>query len=362
MNDQKLRRGKAMKYRLMTLILFNLIAVNVEAAWIMENGEVMRKEDVAYFPPQEHYRLGKTAFDNGDWKGAIKHLHIVTVNCSDQSFGQDASFYLGIAYYRIGEYDLANTAFSQYLSGQSNPRYFQETIDYKFAIAEQFRKGARRHFYGSRHFPKWGKGECLALNVYDEVIAAMPSDDLAARALFSKACLMWRMGDYRDSVDTYQMLIRRFPKHELAPESYARIIKVYIDQSKRERQNPDILAFAEMNLSKFESEFPGEESLQAARLDYMRLKELYACGLYEIAIFYERVNHPEAAVIYYQKAFFEFPDTNIARRSRNRLARLCPSALTIPNPEERDDEEEDSSEVIEGIEFVRADSAEDASV
>lgn len=350
-----------MKIRSLILIVLSLLIGQAEAAFVYHDGELTRKEDTPYLSPTDHFELGMNAFYNGDMPLAVKHLHIVSHNFSNTSYGQDAYYYLGIAYYRLCEFDLANCAFNGYLSCQSNPRYFQETVDYKFAIAEQFRKGARRHYRGSRFFPKWANGQCLALEIYDEVVASMPGDELTIKALYSKACLLWHMGEYRDSVDAFQTIIRRYPKNELAPESYVRIMKVYLDQAKRERQNPDLLTFAQMNLRRFEADFPRDAGIDTARADYHRLKEMYASALYEIAIFYERINEPRAAVIYYQKASFEFPETVVAQRSRYRLSSLCPAALIEPPKSNDEDNEEDAEEfpdLLQDIEFVDAQSVE----
>lgn len=343
-----------MKYRWFLLLFTVALFQQVNATFVYYDGELTRKEDTPYLSAKDHYELGMNAFQHGDMPLAIKHLHIVSHNFSNTSYGQDAFFYLGVAYYKVCEFDLANCAFNGYLSCQSNPRYFSEAIDYKFAIAEQFRRGARKHYRNSRFFPKWADGKGLAIDIYDEVIASMPGDELTVKAYFSKACLLWHMGEFRDSIDAFQTIIRRYPKNEMAPESYARIMKVYIDQAKREKQNPDLLTFAQMNLSRFESDFPREASLDEARADYLRLKEMYAQALYDIAVFYERVNQPAAAVIYYQKAAFDFPETHTALKSRSRLSCLCPMALNF-KPKSDSDEDESSEEfpdLMDEIEFV----------
>lgn len=343
-----------MKYRWLLFLLTTVLFQQVNATFVYYEGELTRKEDTPYLSAQDHYELGMNAFQHGDMVKAIRHLHLVSHNFPNTSYGQDAFFYLGSAYYKICEFDLANCAFNGYLSCQSNPRYFAEAIEYKFSIAEQFRMGVRKHYHNSRFFPKWADGRSLAIDIYDEVIASMPGDELTVKAYFSKACLLWHMNEFRDSVDAFQTIIRRYPKNEMAPESYSRIMKVYISQAKRERQNPDLLTFAQMNLSRFEADFPREASLETARQDYFRLKEMFAGALYEIATFYERVNQPRAAVIYYQKALYDFPETETAEKSRYRLSTLCPMALDF-KPKSREEDEEVSDEfpdLIEDIEFV----------
>lgn len=345
---------KAHRYFFLFQLLMVFLIANAEAAWVYDNGEMQRKEECPYLHPQEHYRTAREAFLSEDWTEAVDHFYIVAANYSDTSFGQDAYFFLGISYYKLRDYDLANTAMNNYLSCQSNPCYFEEAIEYKYCIAENFRRGARRHFYGSRFMPKWGGANTTAIDVYDEVISAVPSHELATKSLFSKACLQWKMRNYKDSIDTYQSVIRLFPKHELAPLSYENIARIYIDQAKLEVQNPDLLAFAQINLSRFEADFPREERLETTRLLFDELKEVYAEGLYDIARFYERICKPKASVIYYQKAIYDFPNTCVANACRDRLSRLCPEALNFKLKEELEEDaaEEPFPGIPEEIEFV----------
>jgi len=198
----------------------------IEAAYTMKDGQMVNVNDVARSSVDEHYRLGSKAFNEENWYEAVKQFHIIALNFSNTSYGQDVKFFLGVSNYYLAEYDIANEILTDYLESQSNPRYFQETIEYKFAIAEHFRCGAKRRYWGTKQMPKWASGEPMAPDIYDQVIASMPNSDLAAKALFSKACLLWKGQQFHESVDLFQMVIRRFPKNELAPESYLRICKL----------------------------------------------------------------------------------------------------------------------------------------
>ena len=51
----------------------------------------------------------------------------------------------------------------------------------------------------------------------------------------------------------------------------------------------------------------------------MIIKELYAKGLCDLGLFYDRTKHPEAAIIYYQSSIEEFPDTHVAEYCKSRI-------------------------------------------
>lgn len=325
---------------------------SASAAWSARQKRLAPLEDVATLPPGEHYRRACEFYNSGRWDKAAKEYRLVAVNFSETTYGQDANFFLGVSYYNMFELDLANDAFNQYLLCQTNPNHFKESIEFKFNIAERLRAGAKRRYLGSKQMPKWASGYSLAIEIYDEVITAMPSHEIAAQAFYGKGCLLRYQREYRDSIEAFQTLISRFPKSELAPECFMLINQVYLDQCQREFQNPDLLAFAEINLHKFEGQFPGEKRLEKARSELLRIKEVYAQGMYDTAYFYERVDQPRAAAIYYQKAIADFPETYVARRCRRRLSSFCPKALQELDDYTRESKDTRIPEIPDDIEFT----------
>ena len=306
------------------LILFT-VETNLQAAYTFKNGRLVDVCEAPTMSAQGHFEAGAIAYAESNWHEAVFHFTIVTTNYPSSSYGQEAFYFLGVSHYFCQEYDFANCAFTEYLKVQGNPRYFQSTVEFKFSIAEQLNAGAKRRVLGSKKMPKWACGLSLALEIYDEVIAAVPCSDLAAKALISKACLQWRLQNYRPAIDSLQMVIRRFPKYESTPDCYLYIGKIYLEQSRFEFQNSDIIAFAHINLRKFERDFPREERLCEALDDVKSIKEIYADGLYQTGRFYERKCQPRAAMIYYNDAIRQFPDTCVADACRRRMLRLNPS-------------------------------------
>lgn len=314
-----------MKYCRLAFLALLFVASSVEAAYTIQDGRIINSDHLATLPVEQHFDLGMAAVNKSDWGEAASQFTIISTNFPNSPFGQEAFYYLGVAEFNMNEYDFANEAFSQYLKCQNNPKHFLSAIEYKYCIAEQLRCGARRRFFGTKQLPKWATGRTMALKIYDEVIAAMPSNEMATKALYSKGYLLWEMGEYRDSIESFQLLCKRFPKSELIPDSYVIINRIYLDLCRSEPQNPDILAFAELNARKFKQEFPKEERLCEAEYNVQQIKELYASALFETGMFYERIKQPRASIIYYYNAISQFPDTEIAQKCRERLHLLDPT-------------------------------------
>jgi outer membrane protein assembly factor BamD (BamD/ComL family) len=338
-----------------------LLTIPLEAKYVIQNGTVVSEKYAPSMSYLEHYSAGCRAFQSCHWNEAHRHFFIVSNSFNNCPLASEANFYLGVCFFNMNEFDIANEAFDVYLASTSNPQYFELAFGYKFAIAEQFRCGSKRRFCASRRLPKWACGRELAVKIYNEVISSLPSHEYAVQALYSKGWLLWEDRDHKGAVESFQSLVRRFPKHELTPECYILINHVYLDQSLHEFQNPDILALAEINTQRFIRAFPKEDRLTEAETLVQCIKEVNAKGLYDIAVFYETTNKPRAAVIYYQHTIARFPDTAFAREATFRLdilradcsqsptTNLCdddffPSEDSSPD---EDDTQEEQSELLE---------------
>jgi outer membrane protein assembly factor BamD (BamD/ComL family) len=310
------------RYLLLAFSTIILSYNNLNAGWIVREGKIFDADEVTTLPLEEHFARGATAYNDCQWDEAIAHFRAIISSYPNSNYAKEAYFFYGIALFNVDENEFANEAFTNYIKNQTNPTYFEEAITYKFAIAERFKEGARRHILGYRRLPKWLNAHNLALSTYDEIAATLPCHEIAAKALFSKGNLLWSMENYSESIEAFQTLIRRFPKHELAPVCYITINDVYLDQCQREFQNPDLLALAQLNLRKFKHDFPRDERLEQAENKVMAIKEVYAQGLFETGQFYERVKQPEASKIYYKNALRLFPDTQVAKECSQRLSVL----------------------------------------
>lgn len=310
-----------MKYLWNFIFLITLLVLtshsNLEAIKPKSKYFASKKEADEYLTMR--YNRGCELYNKECWRKASAEFEKVIFYFPDSDAAAEASYYLAVCYFSMKEYDFANEEFSNYLKASQHPAFFEDAVYFKFCIAEHFKSGKKKRPFTMRYLPKWISAQDSALEIYDEVIAALPNHPLTIQALSSKAALLMRMKEYREAIETYQIIIRRFPKEEIIPNCYLNIAEAYVEQSRIEFQNPDILGLAELNARKFKEDFPRDEKVALAEGAVHRIKELYAKGLCDLGLFYERKKHLEAAAIYFQSSIEEFPDTHIARFCRSRL-------------------------------------------
>ncbi len=306
-----------------SIILFTVgvlsLPIASHAAYTVKDGRLINVHELATLSVQEHYSLLKEAVDDKSWLEVIKQGRILIKNFPTAVFALDSYFYLGVAYFNMQELDFANQNFGLYLKKQTSPKFFEEAIQYKFAIAKQFEKGEKRRLLGKEDLPKWMPARQEAIAIYDEVIMALPQHDLAVESLFGKARVLLQEEEFKSSIETLQTLLRRFPKHPLACDSYIAIVDIYREQAEKEYPDPDYLDLAEITVRKFKMDFPGEPKVVEAERILVDMAEIYAKALYKTAEFYERTHKPAAAIIYYNKILAKYPLTQTAQRSQKRF-------------------------------------------
>ncbi len=308
-----------------------LLSAPLTAAYTIKDGKVMNTEEVATMSVQEHWGLLLEAVQTENWEVVIQQSTIMIQNFPDSPFYQESFYFFAMGSFHRGDYDVANQYLSTYLKKQTALQHFREAIELKFQIAEKFCNGYKKHIGGIQLLPKWMPAKDEAIEIYDEVINALPNDDLAAKALFGKGKLVLDQDEYNSSIEIFQTLIRRFPKHPLAPEAYVAIARVYLIESKERYPDADFLDLATINLKKFRQDFPSDDRLAVAEDILSDMQEVYAKSFYEIAQFYERTKKPHASILYYSKIVKTFPNTKAAENSKKRLHALRPAASANSN-------------------------------
>lgn len=262
------------------------------------------------------------ALQNQDWWTAIDCAEIISYHFPKSPFALETSYIMGEAYYKLGQLEIANERFTDYLNRTTSPKHFEEAIHYKFNIAEQFKNGVKKPLFGSHKLPKIVSAEEDALKIYDDVITAFPHDEIAAKSLLGKAEIQAKFEDYKPALETLDLLIRRFPKHDLAAQAYLEKSHAYLMQCKERSLDPALLDLADVNLRKFRLAFPREVRIGEAEKDFAQMQEIFAGHLMEIGRFFEKTHKLPASILYYSKVLSQYPTTEAAALAKAKLENL----------------------------------------
>jgi outer membrane protein assembly factor BamD (BamD/ComL family) len=284
---------------------------------------VFAHQEKQNYTPYEYFTFANESFEQSQWIDVIKYSKLIIDKHPNSRFTKEALFYLGVAYFNLKDFEIANNYFTQYLKDDFNPKYFEEVMHYKFSIAQLFKQGAKKRMFNWKKGPKILDAKEDAVKIYDEIIASMPNHDLAIISMYSKAKVLLEDEEYKKGVSAFEDLIDRFEKHELAIQSYIEIQKAYLKQTTYKKQDPNILDLARLNLDKFKTQHPNEaEKMKILQNIILQIEEKFAKGFLEIAQFYEKTNKKQAASIYYTKIVTDFQNTQVAKIAEEKLKKL----------------------------------------
>jgi len=268
---------------------------------------------------QEYNSALQLAVSTGDWWNVIDYAELISYNFPTTPFAQETSYLMGEAYFKLNQLEYSNNCFTAYLNHVSSPKHFEEAVEYKFNIAEQFANGVKKRLFGSPKMPAWVSAEEDSIPIYDDVISALPHSELAVKSLLGKARIQFLMEDYKPSLETLDLLIRRFPKHDLAAQAYLDKTKAFLAQCKAQNLDPDLLDLTEVNLRKFKLAFPREERVEEAEGLFGEIREIFAQNLLDTGYFFEKTKKIEASLIYYNKVVAKYPLTDAANVASDKL-------------------------------------------
>lgn len=270
----------------------------------------------------EHLEAGKTLIERGDRVLGCRHFKMIFKAYPDAPEVAEAYYVWGLTSLNEGDGRTAIKWFDRYLEKEPQTERFEEIFGQKLAIADAFCGGQRAHLFGGRYLPNWSSTKFEALELYDEIYAAMPSHEYGAQALYGKGMILWKVREYEDAIDAMQGFIARFPRHEHAPDAYEAICGIYLDHVRYQPHNPDLLPLARINLRKFRSDFPTDEKLLKGEAILGEMREALADALVETGQFYERKGIEPAACVYYTHASNDYVGTSAADFAIARLVDL----------------------------------------
>lgn len=271
---------------------------------------------------QELNRWVQNALEREDWWAVVDYTDLLAYCFPSSPFSQEATFTIGEAFVKLDQLELANKYFTTYLNRMNSPKRFEEAIRYKFWIAEQYFKGEKIRLFGSHKGPKWLSGKDDALVIYDEVITAQPHSEMAAVSLLHKGEILAEFDDYKTALESLDLLIRRFPKHDMAAEAFVEKNKIYLQQCKNEGLDPGLIDLAFVNLEKFKQAFPRETRVAEAEKSLLDIREVFAQNLLETGKFFQKTKKFPASIIYYTKVIAKYPDSEAAAQARQQLEKL----------------------------------------
>ena len=267
----------------------------------------------------------------GKFAGALKRS-------TDPALRQQAIFMQGESHFFADEYPEANDAYSLLVKEYPASRDFDKVIARQFDLARYWQQyhEAQPHwpitpnlFDKTRHtFDTLGH----ALKVFENIRLNDPTGPFSDDALMSAANAHFKQGNYEQADYHYGLLRREYPKSEHQFEAHLLGLQAKL----RRYQGPDYsgsgLEEAEKLVKQLLTQFPTEVQAERERIERIRAELVAQQALrdWTMAEYYAGGKHYGSARYYYELVAGKYPDTQLARQSRDRLAEYQSEPATPP--------------------------------
>jgi len=280
---------------------------------------------------QQAFAEGEDLFRRQEYAEAAKQFKQAIARGPGSKLEQDAMFYKAESLFFAKQYPDAIDAYDKLLKEHPNSSHLDEVVRRQFDIARYWEK---HHQYK----PHWAvtpnaldKTRPLfdtlgrALKTYENIRLNDPTGPLADDAIMATANSHFLRGRYEDADYNYQLLRREYPRSEHQYEAHILGLRCKLRRYQGADYDEAPLREAKQLVKQLKVQFGGElTSEQRDRLveDQGEINHQLALRHYKMAKYYDDTKHYGSAKFYYAQIARDYPKTELATTSLNRLAEL----------------------------------------
>lgn len=281
---------------------------------------------------RKDYAEGDRLFREKNYKAAAEKFQAAIDRGPHSSIQQEAMFMLAESYYFDDRYIKARDAYDGLVKEFTNTRYLDAVVEREWNIARYWEKYDKAHPDLPLTPNAWDKTRPWfdtighAIKTYDSIRLNDPTGPRADDAIMATANIYFARGRYDDADYHYTLLRREYPRSELQYEAHLLGLQAKINKYQGENYDGTPLEEAKALLKSLNSQFAGrlppEEKQRLAKVEAMLNKNI-AERDFRMAAYYDKKKDFGAAKFYYASVIKKFPDTDLAKKSKDRVGELA---------------------------------------
>ncbi len=276
---------------------------------------------------KELFEEGQTRFRRQEFAGAADKFEAAIERSTDPLLGQQALFMQGESHFFADEYPEANDTYNLLFKEYPASRDLDKVVARQFAIGRYW----QQHHQAQPHFPFTmnlfdktrhrfdTRGH--ALLAFDSVRLNDPTGPLADDALMATANSHFTQGRFEKADYNYTLLRREYPKSQHQFEAHLLGLQAKLQQYQGPDYDGTVLEEADKLAKQLLVQFPSEVGSDRVRFEKIRA-EISANRVlrdWTTAEYYAKRKEFGAARFHYREIASKYPDSDLARQSRDRI-------------------------------------------
>ena len=267
---------------------------------------------------QELFSKAQEAEKNGDLGRAIKAYRTLVRRHPKDRLAPGSLYRMGQLQEQRHEYLKAAQSYDTLAEKFPKTERFDESIAALFRIGEMYLAGRKVKILGIPFKASMDE----AAKIFTAIVRVAPYGKYTARALFDVGRAREKQGASEAALAAYQSVVEKFPNDPLAVDAQYQIGYIWSQAMRSGTYDPNAAAKAKTGFEDFLYRHPNSEKSAQARENLKLLEHKQTSTAFEIARFYDKQKHYQAAAIYYNDVIRQQPDSQEGDRAKKRISEL----------------------------------------
>jgi len=224
-----------------------------------------------------------------------------------------------------GEGRKAFDEYQELMTTYRNSANFNTALERQFAIAEALRNDTRKGFMGIGVAIQPSK----LIEMYESISKNGPFTDYAPRSLLSVGQIQKKLGEKESAIKAFQSVVDEYATSKYATEAQYEIYQIRGIKAEESNSPNQDRAQMEAGLD-FVNQNPEDQRAQEIKSDMQQIEERSIEKLFTTGQYYEKMNKPESARIYYREVV-KNPNTPYFSQAQERLAVIDGASSSVSN-------------------------------
>jgi TolA-binding protein len=277
------------------------------------------------------YAEGERLFIAKDYSAAADRFEEAVERGPHSAIEQDAMFMLAESYFFDDRYIKARDAYDALVKEHPNTRYLDTVIDREWSIAqywENYEEYSPDWLMTPNGYDKtrpWLDTVGHAIKTYDNIRLNDPTGPRADDAIMATANIYFQRGRYDDADYHYSLLRTEYPRSEMQFEAHLLGLQAKLRKYQGADYDGAPLEEAKTLVKQLRSQFAGRlsnEEKERLRTVEGQLNLEIATRDYNMAEHYDGTKYYGAARYYYAEVIKKYPETDLAKQARDRMAEI----------------------------------------
>ena len=273
---------------------------------------------------KDQLEVAQAAFDKKAYGLALKAARRVVRVWPLSDYAPPAQYLIARCYEAKGQDEIAFKEYQIILEKHPKMANYDQILQRQYEIANRYLAGQWFKLWGYVPVPPWLAGQMeRTVEMYNKIVKNGPYSEVGPQAQMKIGSTRERQSQFPQAVKAYELAADRYhDRPQVATEALYRAALACQKEAQTAEYDQTVAGQSIAMFADFITLYPNDARVPQAQKIILSLKSEQARGSFEIAKFYEKYKRWNGALVYYNEALVQDPNSPYAPEARQRLDEL----------------------------------------